>query len=230
MPFTSYGVDSLTKIVTTRIGLSLVAPRALEFAAKKVAGVRGDARKMLELIASSIQICKESLADTTLRDEAEVTKPLVTLKHVMSAIRNDNPSWTDRIAALPKMAKAILCVAMATAKEYPAIDSFEVARLRTYCVKVLSMEFSVDSLDLSAFTSIVEQLFDAGLLLGGDSFGEHGSVAKSRILRLPVRLGTQLEDVESALDKVLGDTSWYPAIMEQVKSCEPPGKTSFPIA
>lgn len=191
------------------------------FAASKVSAVGGDARKVLELTASAVNKCYESQTKQQ-KASSSPDGPIVKMLHMMQANRATMPKHAATIAGLPQMAKIILCVALSLSQAGPAWKMISLGRLKTFCTEASSHNLFDDELNIETFLTIVEQLVDAGLLLTGtrgpiEGFNGH---SMAEIQSLPVRLGMQLQDVESALEQTLGDQKFYRDMISYVKETD----------
>ena len=237
MPFARYGTQALIDIVTARIGDKLVAPKALEYVAKKVSKVDGDAREAIQLVRKAIELYKSKQTADTLGaihtngtgvGEAEAPRPapVVTLRDVLAAIRESKDSHADTIKSLPRKAQIVLSIAVTILRIFPDCSTYEVQNIKKHCSVVIEAEFGDDSsLQLDDFLQLVETLHDAGLLRQDSTAISAGETKVSK-LRRPVHLGVQLEDVEAALDKTMAEYPWYSKLVERVQKCGRPGMNS----
>jgi hypothetical protein len=77
-----------------------------------------------------------------------------------------------------------------------------------------------DDLSIVTFINLVQQLFDAGLMLTGmaEPFDVSFAHDCANLYSKPIRLGVQLHDVESAVEETLGERNMYCRIMERAKN------------
>ena len=77
-----------------------------------------------------------------------------------------------------------------------------------------------DDLSIVTFINLVQQLFDAGLMLTGmaEPFDVSFAHDFANLYSKPIRLGVQLHDVESAVEETLGERDMYCRIMERAKN------------
>lgn len=218
--FSSYRKEDLIKIVEDRVGCNIIDPKAIEFAAGKVAASCGDARKLLELTSSAVSKCYETLAPTT-REETTLDKPIVTLRHMMLAVKDMIQKHADIIDSLPQMAKIILCVAVTLNQAGPEWNVIRLGKLKNFCYAAAREEIFDDNLSDETFFDLVQMLFDAGLLLSGTAERMDVSTYDYDSLHtMPIRLGVQLHDVESALEKTLGEQEFYRGLLENIRSTD----------
>lgn len=185
--FHTYNKDDLVKIVTSKIGDTVVHTKAVELLAKKVAATSGDARTFLELITCAIEVCQEQLPAAKL--EAELIEPVVKIPHAMAVVRKQNPKMSYLIDSLTGMEKNTLICGVHLARAL-GDKKVKLDILRRICLE----SFGIDSqMSMQDFKGIFERLIDQGLLkingmLRTDS---------------PVSFDLQLEDVESTLESTL---------------------------
>lgn len=215
--FSSYRKEDLIKVIEDRVGCNIIDPKAIEFAAGKVAASSGDARKLLELTSSAVSKCQASLTPTK-RKETTLDEPIVTVKHVMQAIKDTIQKHADIIDGLPQMAKIILCVAVTLNQAGPEWNVIRLGKLKTFCYAALREEIFDDNLTDETFRDLVQMLFDAGLLLSGTA-QQMGvsSYDYQSLYAMPIRLGVQLYDVESALEETLGEQEFYRGLLENIR-------------
>jgi len=220
--FSPYSKEDLIKIVEDRVGNRIIEPKAVEFAASKVSASSGDARKVLELTSSAVAKCMASLSPAELK-ETSVDKPIVSLKFMLKAVKDTIQKHADTIEGLPQMAKVTLCVAVTLNQVGKVSDGLTLGMLKNYVFESLKDDvYDEDMLSIDVFGGVVQQLFDAGLLLSGTA--EPLDVAAhnfSSLYSMPIRLGVQLHDVESALEETLGDQDMYRGVMQRAKSAKP---------
>jgi len=220
--FASYSHDDLVTIVKDRIDTNMVDLKALEFAAKKVANSSGDAREMIGLVSSAINNCLESMNTNQRPDKTvDITKPVVTIRHMMKAVKSTIVQYVERIEALPDLAKTVLCVAVSIAKAVPS-SSYSMSYLRRYCSEV-SRKQTNHPIDIDIFQVIVQRLFDQGLLVldEGDVLDKLSSQGIGIILDKPVRFALQLQEVESAVSEILEAKPVYGELMAYVRKNPP---------
>jgi cell division control protein 6 len=193
------------RIIQDRIGNTIVPLQALQFIAKKVANTSGDARKALELTAGAVKECLEAL-------QMDHTKPsasgsLVTMRHVQSTVKRFNRNVAEIISGLPSVAKVILCVTITLAKAQ--VTTTTVGKLRGFVRDCMMKDRPEDMVSMEDFIILLETLADSGVLSFGKVASKVASVSQMDITEMPIRLGVQLDEVESALEKELCRDSPY---------------------
>jgi Cdc6-like AAA superfamily ATPase len=212
--FSPYSKDELVKITEAKIGFSVVDKKALEFIAAKVSASSGDARKYLELVTIAIQSCRQKLPLITLNNEP-LTKPVVTIRQAMMAIRDSITKYTDIIQSLTTFEKVTLCVGVHLARKFDG-NSVTISQL-----KDLTMEcFGADNdVSIEDFKGVVERLIDSGLLLlDAEAKRKLSAMRMGELMRFPIGFDLQLEDVVSALDDTLMKEDFYKRLVERVKA------------
>lgn len=173
--------------------------KALELVSRKIAATTGDARKALEIVSSACQRCIDSLSEEELSKKlGKDDSPPVKIKHMMWAIREGNlVKHAEVIRRLPPMAKVLLCIAVAYSHKMGPNAEISLATLKKLCQKATEFALFDDS-DVGIVGSLCEMLHDAGLLRAANTsdFDSHDSNAK-------LILGTQMDDVECALEESL---------------------------
>ena len=202
-----------------RVREGIIDEKAIEFAAAKIASSSGDARKVLELTSRAVSMCLSSLSSNEL-EETTRDKPVVSIRHMMQAVKETIQKHADIIDGLPQMAKVILCVAVTLAEAGPAWHVIRLGTLQKYCYRAMETELEMD-VSLEDFSGLVQQLFDAGLLLSGTPEPlDVSTLSFSSLYDQPVRLGVQLHDVESALEQTLGEQVYYRNLLNHVRSTD----------
>ncbi len=146
-------------------------------------------------------------------------KPIVALKFMLKAVKETIQKHADIIEGLPQVAKIILCVAVSLNQVGRAAENMTLGMLKKYVFQSLDKDlYDEDELSIDNFSSLVQQLFDAGLLLSGTAepfdVSAHGFAS---LYAMPIRVGVQLHDVESALEETLGDQELYRGVMERAR-------------
>ena len=211
--FSPYGKDELVKITEAKIGFSVVDKKAMEFIAAKVSASSGDARKYLELVVLAIQSYRQKLPLIELAKP--LTKPVVTIRQAMIAIRDSNTKYTDIIQSITTFEKVTLCVGVHLARKFDG-NGVTVSQL-----KDLTMEcFGADNdVSIEDFKGVVERLVDSGLLLlDAEAKRKLSAMRMGDLMRTPIGFDLQLEDVVSALDDTLMKEDFYKRLVERVKS------------
>ena len=218
--FTPCCTEDLVEIIEDRVGNKVFHPEAIEFAAKKVSAISGDARAVLELASRAVTMCATSLSPNQLK--ATTDKPVVTLKNMFQANKVRTPI-ADTIEALPEAAKVILCVAVTLNQVENMPRQMTVGLLRDFSMKALSEdELRGDELDLSVFIDLLQQLFDAGLMLHPNHHTDAypfnvAAPPNHNLFSTPISLGVHLCDVESALEETLGNQPHYRDVLDRAR-------------
>lgn len=205
-----------------RIGSKIVDPKAIDFVASKVAATSGDARKALEITSKAVVKCLESLSSEQ-RKDTTLEKPLVSLKFMLKASKDTIQKVADLIEELPSLGKVILCVAVSLNSVEQVSDEMSVGMLRHYVFEALDNHpIYGDDLSIDVFFNLVQQLFDAGLMLTGtaEPFDVSSAHNFANLYSKPIRLGVHLHDVESAVEETLGEQDMYRRIMDRAKKAK----------
>lgn len=193
----------------SRIGNSIVDPKALSFLASKVAAKSGDARTMLELVESAVGIRYDSATDEQLKGEPPHDRPIVSIQDAMKAVKASVFSPATRIDALPETTKLVLLVAVTICSNSPA--NYTMSELKNFCNNVLRYE-KMDSLDFDSFSQCIERLVDQGLLLSNcDAHADIWSRGS-----MPVRFGEQLQDIQAAVADTIETKPVYKKLIDSL--------------
>ena len=98
-----------------------------------------------------------------------------------------------------------------------------VGMLRHYVFEALDNDpIYGDDLSIDVFFNLVQQLFDAGLMLTGtaEPFDVSSAHNFANLYSKPIRLGVHLHDVESAVEETLGEQDMYRRIMDRAKKAK----------
>lgn len=210
--FNTYRKEELVKITQSKIGFSVVDKKALEFIAAKVSASSGDARRYLELVCLSIDRCLEKLPQAM--QDVELTKPVVTIRDAMLAIRETNVKYKDIIESLPFLDKVTLCTGVHLSRK---LDS---KPLSLGTLQKLTVECTGVDIDAGPeeFKESVERLMDSGLLTLNCDKRSFSSSHGMGLTSMLVHFDLQLEDVESALEDSIKDQAFFQRLVERVKS------------
>jgi Cdc6-like AAA superfamily ATPase len=188
----------------------------MEFIAAKVAASSGDARKYLELVCLTIERCLSKLPAE--KQDAELTKPVVTIRDAMLAIRETNVKYKDIIESLPFLDKVTLCTGVHLSRK---LDSRPV-NLR----QLMHLTIECGGVEIDAgpeeFKESVERLSDSGLLTldSCDKRSFSSSFIGMGLQNMPVKFDLQLEDVESALEEFIKSQSFFQRLVERVQAIQ----------
>ena len=224
--FTPYSETDLLAIVQDRVGIKIIAEKALQLVCRKVAAASGDARSALDMTAKAVRKCEESLAADQLgrsgEGEGGIEYPLVKLPHMMRSLREGMAmKHSETIEGLPQACKIVLCVAITLSSVSPAYKVIRMKDLRKYCAEA-SRHGLLENLSIDILFDIVSMLTDSGLLLVGDDSQAGASdlrqwVYTGDLFEAPLQLGCQLDDVECALEKTLMSERFYRQLGEYVR-------------
>ncbi len=193
----------------SRIGNSIVDPKALSFLASKVAAKSGDARSMLELVEGAVGIRYDSATVEELKGEPPIDRPIVSIQDAMKAVKASVVSPATRIDALPETAKLVLFVAVTICSNSPA--NYTMNDLKNFCNNVLRYE-KMDPLDFDSFRQCTERLVDQGLLISNcDATADIWSRGA-----MPVRFGEQLQDIQAAVADTLETKPVYQKLIDSL--------------
>lgn len=218
--FSTYSKDDLIQIVVDRVEKGLIHEKAVQFAASKVAACKGDARFMLELIRSAVHTCLQSMP-LSQQLSTFVENPPVTIPHIMKAVKETKSldNYCEIIESLPHFNKVVLCVAVTLGQVSPSWSTIPIAKLHQWTRSVMGLMNPDDEFSIENFRDCVSSLFDQGLLKSDD--GSHvNAVAWTSGHNMLIRLGCQLQDVESALEETLGENKFYSGVLERVRKID----------
>lgn len=217
--FSTYNKEDLIQIVVDRVGKSIIHEKAIEFAASKVAAGQGDARLMLEFTRSAVRVCLETMAPAQLSLNV-MNGPIVTIQHMMKAIKATRcDDYCDIIEALPHNHKIVLCVAVTLSQVSPSWCEIPVSKLHRWTKTVLGHMDTEDDFTVEIFKDCVSALFDQGLLKSDDETNINTAPWTSAV-NMTIRLGCQLQDVESALEETLGDNKFYSLVLRRASELD----------
>lgn len=217
--FSTYNKEELIQIVVDRVGTSIIHEKAIEFAASKVAAGKGDARLMLEITRSAVLVCLETMAPTQ-QSSNVMNGPIVTIQHMMKAVKaTRSDDYCDIIEGLPHFHKIVLCVAVTLSQVSPSWCVIPASKLHRWTKSVLGHMNTEDDFTLEIFKDCVSALFDQGLLKSDDE-SNINTASWTSAVNMPIRLGCQLQDVESALEETLGDNKFYGVVLERVRELD----------
>ncbi len=216
--FSPYSEYELQQILLARVGSTVVAPNVIDYIAKKVATSTGDARKALEMAANAVQH-KIDQSNGSMTDSTD--GHLVKMPQVIQANKEEIMNLKERISGLPSFGKVILCV-LTTYAQAGAVDT-TIGKLKqcvSECMRQTGMEDEMVQMD--DFLVLLETLVDSGLLRASSSTtqGSKGNFSQqtlSDVHRQPIRLGTQLDDIEKVLESELKQ-SFYLNLRENARS------------
>lgn len=146
------------------------------------------------------------------KNEDDTYMPLVTLSHVMCAIREGMPmKMYDEIRELPQMARVVLCVAVSLSEIWgPAIMTISI--LKKYCHQAF-LQRIMDEWGLENFPYLIQLLVDSSLLIADDDdqFSAYDMNAK-------LKSGVHLDDIEIAFGRsLLEEGGFYYDLVKYIK-------------
>lgn len=211
--FQAYKKADLVKMSQAKIGFTVVHQRAHEFIAAKVANSSGDARQYLDLVQKAIIYCRRKMK---LEQRAAThTKPCVTIRDAMMAIRETNQKCKETIQSLTSYEKMTLCAGVHLARKLGG-KPVQLGKLRKLVMYAFGMEADVS---LEEFKGIIERLVDNGLLqLQEREKNAFTSTAMFNLLHYPVQFDLQLEDVDSALEDTLMKEDFYKRMVDKIQA------------
>ncbi|GMI45676.1 hypothetical protein TrCOL_g7236 [Triparma columacea] len=217
--FAPYPRGGLADIMQARAGIGVFQKPALELISRKTAATSGDCRRALELASKSIGVCLDLMASEkgALELDFDKDRPPVQIKHVMKAVKSSLGNNTKTIEGLPVVQQVVLCVAVVLGGEgaKTAGSELTVGKLMMYA-KEAARHGLLDRIDPSIFMDVLSSLQDLGLIDIGVNEGGSGGGADQR--RRIVRLKTNLDEVEIALEEALGDKPFFRDLMKRVSN------------
>ena len=177
-------------ILRHRIGTKLIDEKAMRFIARKCVSDSGDARKALDMARTVAEACWERADSGTVS-----SGPLVLMKDVAALNSAQARSLVDQIKGLPQVCKFCLCI-LTTLGKMKATET-TLGKLQSFVMRCTAED---DMLTADDFASVLETLHDSGLLRLGKA--KVSSLPLHEKMHVGIRLGYQLQDVQSAFDKV----------------------------
>ena len=207
--FSTYSENEIHSILEARVGHTVVDPKVLQFVSKKVGSSSGDARKALEMAASAVQLRLREIEEMDSQKTRELDStvgPLVGMKHVGQASREEATNWKDRIDGLPLTGKMMLCVI--TTLTQANVCTTTVGELKTFVTDCMSSNGSEEEmLGYEDFLAVLSTLVDFGLLRASSNANLDTVFDTNRmisdIFREPIHLEKQPEDIEKSLSREL---------------------------
>jgi len=207
--FSTYSENEINSILEARVGHTVVDPRVLQFVSKKVGSSSGDARKALELASSAVQLRLREIDEMDSQKTRELDStvgPLVWMKHVALACREEATNWKDRIDGLPLAGKMMLCVI--TTLTQANVCTTTVGALKNSVTDCMSSTGSEEEmLGYEDFLAVLGTLVDFGLLRVSSNANLDTVFDTSRmvidIYNEPIHLEKQPEDIEKSLSRDL---------------------------
>ena len=212
MVFETYKKDDLVKMSQSKIGFSVVHKKAHELIAAKIANSSGDARQYLDIVEKTIIFTRRKLS-LEKRDSIH-TKPFVTIREAMLAIRETNQKSRDTILALTSYEQMTLCAGVHLARKF-GCKTIPLSKLRELTIQAIGHDWDMS---LEEFKGIIERLQDSGLLqLNETERQRFTKTSMHALLRYPVQFDLQLEDVDSALESTLMKEDFYKRMMDRLE-------------
>jgi len=207
--FSTYSGNEINSILEARVGHTVIDPRVLQFVSKKVGSSSGDARKALELASSAVQLRLREIDEMDSQKTRELDStvgPLVGMKHVVKASREEATNWKDRIDGLPLTGKMMLCVF--TTLTQANVCTTTVGQLKNFVTDCMSSRGSEEEmLGYEDFLAVLGTLVDFGLLRASSNANPDEILDTSRMIsdvyNEPIHLEKQPEDIEKSLSREL---------------------------
>ena len=173
---------------------------------------------MLALVASAVQIRHDSFSAAQLEGQASDGQPIVSFHDALKAARATVIPLVRRIDALPEMTQLVLFVAVTMCSNSSA--NYTMQQLKSYCNQVVEHEH-LDRIDYDSFKQFVERLVDQGLLMSNsDIDNDFGSRGLSLPHDMPVRFGSQLQDIQAAVADKLEAKPVYKKLVDRLAAIE----------
>ena len=194
--FSAYSENEIQKILEARVGRSVIAPSVLQYVAKIIQSVTGDAQKALEMAVNAVQRRLELTDDTD-----STVGHLIKMPDAMLANKEEASNLKGRIEGQPLTGKVILCV-LKTLAQAGTFKS-TVGELKKYVLDCMRQSGSEDEiLTIEDFLVLLETPVDSGLLRVFDDVdvkhSDDGFILSGRVLgevhQQPIHLGMQLDE------------------------------------
>lgn len=166
--------------------------KAVQFVATKCMSDGGDARKALDMAATAVKARLDRLGD----DTTSTPGPLISFSDLFVINKARNRGLLERIKGLPDMSKS--CLVALCALGQVQVTETTIGKLKRFVAQCTVDEDEI--IEAETFTLTLETLKDSGLLqLGAASLN---GMSARETMNVVLRLGYQLDDVQSALNKV----------------------------
>lgn len=200
--FPGYSYEQLQEIISSRLVnySSLIQKEAIEFAARKVASVSGDARRALDICRRAFEIAeqegetdgnKDSTSSGLVKNETALTKNTVKIKHIKEAIDETTSSpMAIYLQGLPMASKIFLSAVLARVRrnginENPMSDILEetqrLCKVSPQADKLLDVLFRYPGsstgkrIRMAGFLSTVAELVESGIIVQQSIKGERNA-------------------------------------------------------
>ncbi|CAN6596422.1 hypothetical protein TRVA0_001S02740 [Trichomonascus vanleenenianus] len=175
--FPGYTHNQLREIIASRLqGIpgNIVERDAMEFAARKIASVSGDARRALDICRRSVEI-----AESEAKEGNEL--PKVTIMHVRKAITESTSSPISQyLKGLAISTKVVVCAIMSRVRRSGLIDNplsdilddtERLVKLSTYASDLMGLLYD-NRVRMAGFVESVAELSEAGVIVVQNLRGE----------------------------------------------------------
>ncbi|KAA8901326.1 hypothetical protein TRICI_006087 [Trichomonascus ciferrii] len=196
--FPGYTHDQLKHIIESRledIAGGVVENDAIEFAARKIASVSGDARRALDICRRAVELAQPAEEVEEITAETRVKIP-----HVKQAINESiNSPLNSYLRSLPMAAKVFLCSVLTRIRRSGVIDNplsdileetERLTRISPDSAKLTEALFTGKHVRMAGFQNALAELVESGVLVQQSMRGERSA---------NVRLAAGEEEVKSAL-------------------------------
>lgn len=191
--FPGYTHTQLKEIIYSRLEgetSALVEKDAIEFAARKIAGVSGDARRALDICRRAVELAEISGSDP---------QPKVTIDNIKQAIsETTNSPVAVYVRSLPLAGKVLLCAVIARVRRSGVIDNAladvleetsRLVRLSPNAEKYTMVLFPQGRVRMEGFLGALTELVEGGILVQQSMRGERSA---------NIRLSANEEDIRTA--------------------------------
>lgn len=195
--FPGYTYIQLKEIIGSRlkdIPAGVIDKDAIEFTARKIAGVSGDARRALDICRRSVELALAS-------DRDDGLKNIVTIAHVKQAIAESISSTTVKyLQCMSTAGKVFLCAALARIRRTGIVDTLvgdileeseRLVKLSSNAEILTKLLFGRNQQRMEGFLNVISELVESGLMVKQNLKGDRTSV---------IRLNIGEEDIKSALN------------------------------
>uniref|UniRef100_A0A060TFZ7 Origin recognition complex subunit 1 n=1 Tax=Blastobotrys adeninivorans TaxID=409370 RepID=A0A060TFZ7_BLAAD len=191
--FPGYSHTQLKEIIYSRLEgetSALVEKDAVEFAARKIAGVSGDARRALDICRRAVELAEIS---------GSAPQPTVTIENIKQAIsETTNSPVAVYVRSLPLAGKVLLCAVIARVRRSGVIDNAladvleetsRLVRLSPNAEKYTMVLFPQGRVRMEGFLGALTELVEGGILVQQSMRGERSA---------NIRLSANEEDIRTA--------------------------------
>jgi hypothetical protein len=230
--FPTYLKEELVDIIRCQIGFTIIDKKTIQFMAAKHAYSGGDARKFLDHVNMMIHYTTLRLSEDNhdiLYSSEKDVRHVTTLRDAMKVFTEASPNLKDTILDLPAYQRQTICIAAAISRKLNG-QELTVSFLFQLLSACLGYEVGQDSFDMSDYKKIVESLSDTGLIVIKEPSPVHDSkrrkkktsyipayqpLSGTRFLSATVTIQYPLEDIESAIEKVIVAEPYYGHLLKR---------------